>query len=194
MLFGLLLYSGLANFDPNKDSPNQVLGRVIYWIGATSQLILSVVLIAEWIGRRLTIEHINPHWFLLPIGLSIAAFSTPLVGPVSFDVKAAVGNPWIGRFYASFANVLYITLFTITFFKAITGHNSKFRDRYAYFYWIAASASIGLAEYAICRNSQKNTVVNIERDGPSFRQSLALTCGDDACKSLSSPNASEHFA
>jgi hypothetical protein len=54
------------------------------------------------------------------------------------------------RFFFSFAYIMWICLFVITFFKVVTTHNSDNRQRHSHFIWIAAPCITGLAEFIMC--------------------------------------------
>lgn len=122
--------------------------RTIFWIGALMHCFLTVAKMGEWIGNRLELEHVHPHWMILPVGLSVAGLVTPIVD--LFDNANSVGNILIARFFQSFAVIMWVVLFTISFFKVVTSHNSDNRLRHGVFMWIAAPCVIGLAEFSIC--------------------------------------------
>lgn len=132
------------------DSPSFHFSRVIFWIGAVAHSLLTVAKIGEWIGRRLEIEHVHAQWMILPVGLSVAGLITPILPLFPFDSDNYEGTIYLARFFNSFAQVMAITLFVITFFKVVTTHNSDSRIRHGVFIWLATPCALGLSNFAIC--------------------------------------------
>lgn len=154
MLFGFLVYDQVT-YDVNRtsDGAPQMFGRVLWWIGAIPQALLTVIKLGEWISRRLELEHVHPHWMMFPVGLAAAALTAPIVEPFSQFNSNSVGNIFIARFYYSFAYLMFVVLFTITFFKVVTTHNSDDRVRHGIWIWMAAAGLVGLAQFSICWTS-----------------------------------------
>jgi tellurite resistance protein TehA-like permease len=171
MLFSFLIYDEIEqdSQDGNEENP-QLVARIFWWIGAVGQTLLTVAKGGEWIGRRLELEHVHPHYMIFPVGLSVAALVASIVGPFDWEENSnQKGNILIARFFNSFAWVMWITLFIITFFKAITTHNSDSRIRHGYWIWLAAPCMIGLSSYTICvKEPQNNIEGKCENDFADF--------------------------
>ena len=151
MLFSFMIYDEIdASVD---EEPTQFVGRYFWWIGAVGHALLTVAKFGEWIGRRLEMEHVHAQWMILPVGLGVAALVAPMVKPFPDDNDNAVGNIYIARFFYSFAFLMWITLFVVTFFKVVTTHNSDNRIRHGVFIWLAAPCVLALADYASCTQS-----------------------------------------
>jgi glutaredoxin 3 len=149
MLFSFLLYDEI-DYDPRDEEPSQIAARVIFWVGAVAHVLLTVSKMGEWIARRMELEHVHAQWMILPVGLSVAALVAPIVPLFAEETSNAVGTIFIARFFYSFAVLMWITLFVITFFKVVTTHNSDTRIRYGIFIWLAAPCVLGLADFSIC--------------------------------------------
>lgn len=123
--------------------------RFFFIAGAVMHTALTIMKGGEWIGRRLELEHVHATWIVLPVGLAVASFCLPVLysgdidGPLDDIILAA-------RFFYGFASLMWVALFTITFFKAVTTHNSDDRIRHSLSTWIAAPCVLGMAEYFIC--------------------------------------------
>jgi tellurite resistance protein TehA-like permease len=65
------------------------------------------------------------------------------------DSDHAGGEIFIARFFQSSALFMWIVLFTITFFKVVTTHNSDTRVRHGIFIWLAAPAILGMSDFMI---------------------------------------------
>ncbi|GKZ00464.1 hypothetical protein MPSEU_000998900 [Mayamaea pseudoterrestris] len=179
IIFGFLLYgNGDANVDPNHDSSTQVLGRVLYWVGSLAHVIFSIMKLAEWIGRRLELDHIHANWALLPIGLALAGFCTPIVGALSHHGPFNNGNAWLGRFYLAFAQIIFTPIYVITLYRAFTSHNSDFRERHGMWLWVAAQCMLGLSDYTICEYDYSNRVSDSALGTPGSAPLNPLLCGD----------------
>jgi tellurite resistance protein TehA-like permease len=148
MLFSFLIYDEIDYSD--DEEPTQFVGRYVWWIGAVGHALLTVIKFGEWIGRRLEMEHLHPQWMILPVGLGVAALVAPLVKPFPDDNDNSVGNVYLARFFYSFAWLMWLTLFILTFFKVVTTHNSDNRIRHGVFIWLAAPCVLAMAEYAMC--------------------------------------------
>jgi hypothetical protein len=55
----------------------------------------------EWIGRRFELEHVHPHWLIMPVGLSVAALAAPIIPMFAVDNGNADGTIMIARFFQS---------------------------------------------------------------------------------------------
>lgn len=152
MLFAFILYDEIKYEESSPDEAPQVLARVVWWIGASSHAALTVVKFGEWVARRLEMEHVHPHWMVFPVGLAVAALVGPVVMSFELGAQPSVANALLARFFYSFAWLMWITLFIITFFKVVTGHNSDDRLRHGVFIWVAAPCALALAEWVICFN------------------------------------------
>jgi Voltage-dependent anion channel len=149
MFHAFLIYDEISNREPGGDEENsQTFARVLWWIGAVTHALITVAKFGEWIGRRMELEHVHPHWMIFPVGLAVAAFVAPVVGVFADDNERAGGNATLARFFYSFSWLLWITLFVVTFFKVVTQHNSDDRVRHGVFFWLATPCTLGLAEYS----------------------------------------------
>jgi tellurite resistance protein TehA-like permease len=160
MFYAFLIYDEINKREPGGDEENsQTFARVLWWIGSVSHTILTVAKTGEWIGRRMELEHVHPHWMIFPIGLSVAAFVAPVVGVFADDNERAGGNAVLARFFYSFAWLMWITLFALTFYKVVTQHNTDDRLRHGVFLWLATPCTLGLAEYGkkvLCRVANRS--------------------------------------
>lgn len=148
MLFAFLLYDEINVSDDEKAS--QFIARYVWWVGAGGHAFLTIVKFGEWIGRRLEMEHVHPQYMIFPVGLGVSALVAPIVKPFPDDNENSTGNILIARFFYSFAWLMWVTLFVVTFFKVVTTHNSDNRLRHGVFIWLAAPCILGLAEFTVC--------------------------------------------
>eukprot|EP00538_Stauroneis_constricta_P000528 CAMPEP_0119546512 /NCGR_PEP_ID=MMETSP1352-20130426/899_1 /TAXON_ID=265584 /ORGANISM="Stauroneis constricta, Strain CCMP1120" /LENGTH=996 /DNA_ID=CAMNT_0007591223 /DNA_START=151 /DNA_END=3141 /DNA_ORIENTATION=+ len=163
MLFSFLLYDEVDFNDNNTnvdEEPSQIAARVFFWIGSLLHVILSVAKVGEWIGRRLELEHVHAQWMIIPVGLSVAALVAPIIPFFSADNSDSIGTVFVAQFFQSFAQLMWLVLFTITFFKTVTTHNSDNRVRHGIWIWLAAPCVIGLADYALCISSNSFSNLN----------------------------------
>ena len=150
MTTSLLLFSYLVyNWDgPFGLRASEWTARCLLWIGVVAHTILVVAKIGEFIGLIHDIEHVHTTWLTLPIGSMVAAFIAPLVPMLgNFDITT---NVLLAQFFYSFAFLLWVTLFVITFLKVVTMPNSNNAHRHTIFMWLAAPCTVGLANYSIC--------------------------------------------
>lgn len=140
MLFGFLCY----------DEIDLWAGRLMFWIGAVLHVLLTVAKTGEWMSRRMELEHVHPHYMIVPVGLAVAAMVAPFVQPFPQDSGNAGGNIELARFFLSFAWLMWITLFVVSFFKVVTEHNSDDRLRHGVWIWMAAPCLLGIADYVLC--------------------------------------------
>lgn len=93
-------------------------------------------------------------WMIMPVGLSVAALCATIIPMFQVDVNNddnhVEANVLVARFFFSFAYLMWVTLFVVTFFKVVTTHNSDNRLRHGVLIWLAAPCIIGLAEASIC--------------------------------------------
>lgn len=152
MFFGFLIYDQLSN--TNAD---QTIARILYWIGSLLQAFLTIAKVGEWLSRRLELEHVDPSWMLLPLGLGVAAFLAGILDPLPRHAASSVNNLMILRFFLSFSMLLWIAFFILTFFKVLTGHNSDQRQRLGVWHWLSVPCIIGAAEFMWCYNQGNPT-------------------------------------
>mmetsp|Transcript_24506 Transcript_24506/g.68292 ORF Transcript_24506/g.68292 Transcript_24506/m.68292 type:complete len:995 (-) Transcript_24506:304-3288(-) len=153
MLLAFLLYDEVEfnnNYPSLDEEPAQKAARVFFWMGSILHVILTVTKFGEWIGRRMEMEHVHAHWLILPVGLSVAALVAPVIPFFAADNSDIVGLVFVGTFFQSFAQLMWLVLFTITFFKTVTTHNSDNRVRHGIWVWLAAPCVVGLADFPIC--------------------------------------------
>jgi tellurite resistance protein TehA-like permease/glutaredoxin len=150
MCFAFLCYEELINVS-NKYSPGQVLGRVFFWIGGLSHTLLSIGAVADWIGRPFTLEHVQPHWLIYPIGLGIAAFTAPVVEPLpNSSQMSSVSTKYIAELFFSFGVLLWIVLLTLSFLKVVLQPVPDNRVRHGVWFWLAAPCVMGLSQFFLC--------------------------------------------
>lgn len=153
--------------------------RVLFWLGAVTQMLLSVAKFGEWVGKRLELEHVHPTWMMLPVGCLVAALVAPIVpalnsyyddddmgGPTAqaaalaaaqqagdlsgvFDSRA-FANYELARFFYAFGYAMWVVLFGVTFFKVVTTHNSDDRQRHSVWIWVAAPALVSIVSFNMC--------------------------------------------
>uniref|UniRef100_A0A7S2I7X6 Glutaredoxin domain-containing protein n=1 Tax=Helicotheca tamesis TaxID=374047 RepID=A0A7S2I7X6_9STRA len=157
MLFSFLMYDSIDYNGPFDEGATQRTARVFFWIGSIVHVILTAAKFGEWIGFRLELEHVHPTWMIMPVGLMVAALCAPIIPMFQLtkeDATQTVGNldtnVLLAQFFFSFAYLMWITLFIITFFKVVTTHNSDNRIRHSIWIWLAAPTIIGLANFSIC--------------------------------------------
>mmetsp|Transcript_21528 Transcript_21528/g.27838 ORF Transcript_21528/g.27838 Transcript_21528/m.27838 type:complete len:536 (+) Transcript_21528:133-1740(+) len=151
-LYSFLVYDEIKDSVPGESEGNsQKCAGALWWVGSVPHAIMTVVKFGEWVGRRLEIEHMQTTWMIFPVGLAVSALAAPIVGVFDEDNGNSEGNVMIARFFYSFAWLMWLTLFIVTFFKTVTTHNSDDRLRHGVFIWIAAPCLLGMAEYVICR-------------------------------------------
>lgn len=149
MMFAFLLYDEIE-YRPGDEEPSQVIARVLLWMGAVTHAFLTISKFGEWVARRMELEHVHAQWMILPVGLSVAALVTPVVPLFAADNSSSEGTVFIARFFNSFAVLMWVTLFVLSFFKVVTTHNSDSRVRYGVFIWLAAPCVLGLSDFSIC--------------------------------------------
>ena len=150
-LYAFLVFDEIHGRDDDEgESAVHKFARVLWWVGSVVHAIMTVCKFGEWIGRSLELEHVHAQWMIFPVGLAISALVAPLVGVFRSDNGNAVADVLVARFFFSFAWLMWITLFVITFFKTVTTHNSDDRLRHGVWIWLAAPCVLGLAEYIIC--------------------------------------------
>ena len=152
MLLAFLLYDEIDYVSEENEKNPQVVARCALWIGATVQYLLGVAKVAEWIATRLEREHVQPQWIIMPVGLAVAALVGSIVNFFETGNLVDEANVLVARFFLSSAKLMWIILFSITFYTVVTGHNSDPRRRHGIFVWLAAPAVIGLADFVVCIN------------------------------------------
>ena len=163
----LLLFSYLVyNWDgPLGVAASEVTAVCLAWFGSLSHTILVIGKIGEFVGLISDLEHIHTTWLMLPIGSMMAAFVAPLI-PMLGDTSVQ-GNLLLAQFFYSFAFLLWVTLFVITFLKVVTTPNSNNAQRNTVSLWIAAPCTVGLANYSICfvssNDGQEQCSVDLSR-------------------------------
>lgn len=182
------IYRQLLPFDGDDLLDNESyewLARVLFWIGACTHILLTIAKIGEWVGKRLEWEHFHATWLILPVGNLIAALVAPVV-PALHDKDAVLklggvhantgqdtmvifesmawANLEIARFFYSVGFIMWVVLFTLSFLKTVTTHNSDDRIRHSTFIWVAAPAIISVVEYAMC-SFQNSIFITPELNG-----------------------------
>lgn len=129
----LMLYAALV-------APHSLpLAKVLFWVGAPTTLLLSIIRVGDWIATRKDLEHFNASWLLLPVGNFVAA----LVGP-GLDAAYAPAM----QFWFAFALMLWVLLFAATFAKAVLVPDNDDRMRPLLYFWASAPAVASIAYLA----------------------------------------------
>lgn len=124
MILAFLLYDEI-DYDTTRGEQNpQMVARVALWAGALAQFVMAVAKTAEWVASRLEAEHVQPQWIIMPVGMSASAMVGCVVHFFEPESPYDETNVIIARFFLSGAQVLWIVLFSVTFFTVVTGHNS----------------------------------------------------------------------
>ena len=81
-------------------------------------------------------EHIHPSWIILPVGGFVSALVAPIIPAIVDEgsearegILGTTQNVELANFFYSYAFLMWIVLFTITFYKTVTSHNSDDRIR-----------------------------------------------------------------
>mmetsp|Transcript_19267 Transcript_19267/g.32174 ORF Transcript_19267/g.32174 Transcript_19267/m.32174 type:complete len:928 (-) Transcript_19267:1082-3865(-) len=156
MLFGFLVY----------DLTDVRFGRTLWWVGAIPHMVLTIMKFGELIGKRLELEHVQISWMILPVGNLVAAMIAPII-PVLGNL-GLFASVELAKFFYAFAFFMWIVLFTITFFKVVTTHNSDDRLRSLCFIWVAAPCVVGLADFVICASENSMTLEAVKNCGSNF--------------------------
>eukprot|EP00041_Stephanoeca_diplocostata_P019409 m.418837 g.418837 ORF g.418837 m.418837 type:complete len:1030 (-) comp21294_c1_seq7:310-3399(-) len=140
-------------------------GRALWWIGSIVHVMLTTAKFGEWIGKPYELEHVHPSWIILPVGGFVSALVAPIVravaSPISSDEATAIGTTndvELASFFYAFAFLMWIVLFTVTFYKVTTSHNSDARQRSQVFIWVAPPAIAALANFVSCFSRVPNAV------------------------------------
>jgi len=166
MLFAFLLY------DVDSLSTSSRAARAFWWIGAGAHMTMTVIKFGEWVGKRLEIEHMHSSYMILPVGNLVAAMVAPLIDVLDekhddagrAHIYGESISIEIASFCFSFAFLMWLVLFTLTFFKTLTTHNSDDRLRPLAFIWIAAPCLVGLSDLIICTSRNAGTLFNEASD------------------------------
>lgn len=89
LIFSFLLYNEI-DYDPNNydEERPQIGARILFWIVALGHCFLTVAKVGEWIGRRLELDHVQPHWMIFSLGLAAASMVATIVQPFGvFDIR-----------------------------------------------------------------------------------------------------------
>eukprot|EP00040_Diaphanoeca_grandis_P030427 m.179806 g.179806 ORF g.179806 m.179806 type:complete len:1009 (+) comp31989_c3_seq5:109-3135(+) len=154
MLLSFLVYDQF-------DEPD--FGRGVFWIGSVTHQLLTVAKFAEWVGKRYELEHVHPSWLILPVGGFVSALVAPIIEAIVVDgnyMANVDANVELANFYYSFAFLMWIVIFTISFFKVATTHNSDDRLRNQIFIWIAPPAVGALAGLISCTERSGTQCLN----------------------------------
>ena len=156
------------------DTPAEVLGRVFFWIGSVTHALFTIKSVGEWIGRRLDLEHVHAYWVIFPVGFGVAAFCSPVVGPLSNTNPNSIANESISNFYYSFGVLLWIVLFTVTFLQVVTSHNTDMTKRHGIWFWVACPNTLGYAAISKCVGAGGNPTVCFDDVEPYYFVSIVL--------------------
>ena len=149
MLLAFLFYDAVEDDDDILNT-----SRACFYIATALHILITVMKVAEWIGYRLEIEHVHATWMILPVGLSIAVICYPIYAG---DYENLLSDDFVlANGLYSIAFLMWITMFVITFFKAVTTHNSDDRIRHSLFIWLVAPLAIGFADYVLCASASSS--------------------------------------
>jgi tellurite resistance protein len=141
----LMLFAYLVG-TTEVDSGRSNFAEAMYYIGAVPQIILSVVVFGQWIGRSFDAsEHVNAAWLVAPVGNFVGAIAVSSIVNMDADTKLQ-----FGRFFFGSAFVMWIVLFAITFDRnGISNHFMDERRRPVVAIWLAAPAAGFVAHMAV---------------------------------------------
>eukprot|EP00238_Polyblepharides_amylifera_P009541 CAMPEP_0196572832 /NCGR_PEP_ID=MMETSP1081-20130531/2808_1 /TAXON_ID=36882 /ORGANISM="Pyramimonas amylifera, Strain CCMP720" /LENGTH=910 /DNA_ID=CAMNT_0041890289 /DNA_START=61 /DNA_END=2793 /DNA_ORIENTATION=+ len=134
---GLLFIAMLA--EPHTE----VLARVCFWIGAVSNLVISVMMLGRWVFDLRDWEHISPTLLIPTIGNFLSAAVLPLVSTAE-DKDLETAFMWFG-----FGFFTFLSLFPICLYKALVNSNSDPVMRPILFITVATPATAAAALFAI---------------------------------------------
>ncbi|KAG1668505.1 hypothetical protein FOA52_012099 [Chlamydomonas sp. UWO 241] len=119
---------------------NMIFARVLFWIGAPIGLLLSFIKVGGWLSVRRDMEHVNAAWIIMPVQNFVSALVGPMLDP---------DYTWAMQFWFSFAFVMWLVLFALTFVKAVVAKPDDDRLRPLLAIWVAAPA-VAAAAYLVC--------------------------------------------
>lgn len=156
MLFAFLVFD---IHGPDVQEGRQLrFARVMWWVGSVGNMLLTVLKLGEWVARPLALEHVNPGWLLIPCVNLLAALVAPLL-PL-WTEPAGYYAPLLGlyqsnasvelaSFFFSIGAFMWVVLFTITFGRVATGHNTQEPARGLAYVWLTPPTIGGLAYLVI---------------------------------------------
>ncbi|KXZ47349.1 hypothetical protein GPECTOR_36g72 [Gonium pectorale] len=114
--------------------------KVLFWIGAPTSLLISIIWVAGWIALKKELEHVNASWMMMPVGNFVAAAVGPMLDSAYRDAM---------QLWFAFAFLMWVALFAITLYKAFVMPDYDDRVRPMLAVWVAAPA-IGAIAYLSC--------------------------------------------
>lgn len=182
----LFLFSFLVYDVPGMRNAKRTLGfaRVIWWIGGVANMGMTVSKLAEWTGRSLSPEHVNPGWMLIPACNLLAALVAPVL-PL-FPHHARFGSPFFARssatlevagFFFAVGAFLWVVLYTITLYGVATSHNTNESQRALAYVWITPPTVGGLAYLAINVGRSADPASVVATFAQSYYLSIVLFLG-----------------
>lgn len=76
----LVLYAYLV------ESHDLTLAQVIFWVGAGSNMAITIFRVGFWIATKKDYEHLNATWIVVPVSNFVAAFVGPILAPECADL------------------------------------------------------------------------------------------------------------
>ncbi|CAK9252507.1 unnamed protein product [Sphagnum jensenii] len=135
----------------NYMSWDPVGGVSLVWLGASGQMLITVVRLADMIYGRVAEEYLTPGLMMAPVGnfaaaLGFALYADVYPGPTR---DGTMNYLYIARLWFGVAALFALVLFTITLRKAILDHHSDPRGRFTLWVWLATAAIAGPAYLAV---------------------------------------------
>lgn len=109
-------------------SNNRLGGQILIWIGSIMQMMITVIRVSELVYDRVPEDLFNPSMMIVPVGNFVSAIAFPYIKIGGYNINRGEMNfVQLGRLWFGIAVLYAITLFIITFRKAILDHHSDNR-------------------------------------------------------------------
>lgn len=143
-LFGLLLMPVSENG-----------GAVWIWIGAILQTVMILLRLVDMVQTYTSDEFVSPAMMMIPIGgfISALAFSQYMLTWRGSNMRGKMNYVQIGRLWFGIATLFTISLFTITFHRALREHHADSRLRPFLWVWVATFSIAGPAYLSVAGDS-----------------------------------------
>ena len=111
-------------------------GQILWTLGAGIQLILTIIIMSNWIQHdKWQVHHMNPAWFIPVVGNMIIPLGTPLYAPLE-----------LGWFFFSIGLVFWIILQAIVFYRLFF-HPPMIKSLEPLLFILIAPPAIGFLAY-----------------------------------------------
>ncbi len=115
---------------------NLTVGQILWTLGASTQLVLTVITISNWIHHeKWQVTHMSPAWFIPVVGNIIVPLGTPLYAPLE-----------LGWFFFSIGVVFWIILQAIVFYRLFF-HPPMIKTLEPLLFILIAPPAIGFSAY-----------------------------------------------